>query len=112
MKAKAGTKAKASRKTSKKAPSPLDLRDLNDREISLYYLGKSATDPGYAIAYALLRLTEGQIAAARALDRLGFNETAPADEVPVPGTTEMIGLELRQLREVLADFVANGDGDA
>jgi hypothetical protein len=100
---------KASRKASKKK-APIDIRDLNDREIALYYLRKSATDPGYAIAYALLRLTEGQTAAARALDRLGFNQTTHADEVPAPGTTEMIGLELRQLREVLADFVGNGDG--
>jgi hypothetical protein len=109
MKAKAGTKAKASRKVGKKASSPVDLRDLNDREISLYYLRKSATDPGYAIAYSLLRLAEGQTAAARALDRLGFNQAAHTDEVPVPGTTEMIGMELRQLREVVADFVGNGD---
>jgi hypothetical protein len=102
---------KTSRKTRKKAAPPIDIRDLNDREIALYYLGKSATDPGYAIAYALLRLTEGQTAAARALDRLGFNQTTHADEVPVPGTTEMIAIELRQLREVLADFVANGDDE-
>ena len=63
---------------------------------------KARTDAGYAIAYALLQVAEAQALIADRLDALGFN----ARIRDAPGTTEFIGIQLKDLVTAVADLGA------
>ena len=60
---------------------------------------KARTEAGYAIAYALLELAEAQKVVADKIDALGFNGSGKA-----PGTTEFIGIEIKELPRAISDL--------
>lgn len=63
---------------------------------------RARTDGSYAIAYALLKLTEAQTRAARSLERMGMNDASG----PM-GAIEMVSYELKRI----ADHLGASDDD-
>ncbi len=81
-------------------------------ELDALFKERALSDPGYAIAWAILQLADASWGQARATDALGLNETGGSDE---PGTTTVIALELGRIAEALEQRLAptdpeDGDG--
>lgn len=73
-------------------PRPPTLKKGKQMTLEDQFLSKADKDPQWAMAFAILKL-------ANAVDRLGFNHT---DTVAMtPGCLEFIGMELRDIRQVL-----------
>lgn len=83
------------------------------RTLSLHDLieDKARTDPGYAIAYALLKLAHAQESCAVQLKYLG-NGDADTPMGAIEAFGHNIGAKLDTLTEVLGDAGADRDGTA
>jgi hypothetical protein len=64
-----------------------------------------AGDAGFAIAYALLDLSESVDAQARAVDHLGFNSSG--DEGHAKGVGEKLAMELERVADAISGLPIN-----
>jgi hypothetical protein len=70
--------------------------DMTEHEIEQHFLGQAATDPGYAIAYALLRLADAQRHVATQIKFLGNG-----DATTKHGAIEAFGMHLGEKLDAL-----------
>lgn len=86
----------------------MEMQVDRDASVMLDMFKALATqNPGYAIAYALLELARQQHAIGEHLDDLAYHRRGrhrPDAEGGGPGTTEMIGMQLRDLVGAVNDL--------